>query len=88
MTYMYEYPTYVPMEMPASVRAKHPHYGLYAYGEGAKVSTPGPGCVDDDPRPHFAARAIAIREGDAPATFGALEGYHLAVAEHFTAGGG
>ena len=37
MTYMYEYPTYVPVEVPASVAARHPHYGLYAYGEGAKV---------------------------------------------------
>lgn len=37
MTYMYEYPAYVPIEMPKAVREKHPNYGFYAYGEGAKV---------------------------------------------------
>ncbi|XP_052784652.1 GPI inositol-deacylase-like [Mya arenaria] len=34
MTWMYEMPQYLPVEMPKKVREKYPHYGLYVYGEG------------------------------------------------------
>ena len=38
MTYMYEWPTYVPVrDLPEAVAAAHPNYGLYAYGEGESV---------------------------------------------------
>ena len=38
MTYMYEWPTYVPVNgLPEAVVAAHPNYGLYAYGEGESV---------------------------------------------------
>merc|ERR1719376_495941 len=34
MTYMYEYPQYVPIKMEDKVAQQFPKYGLYAYGEG------------------------------------------------------
>jgi len=37
MTYMYEYPKYVPVAMPKKAKDSFPHYGLYVYGEGDLV---------------------------------------------------
>ncbi len=37
MTYMYEYPRYVPVPLPQDVRERFPKYGLYVYGEGEMV---------------------------------------------------
>eukprot|EP00095_Tigriopus_kingsejongensis_P011682 maker-scaffold59_size442576-snap-gene-3.32 protein:Tk11682 transcript:maker-scaffold59_size442576-snap-gene-3.32-mRNA-1 annotation:"gpi inositol-deacylase" len=34
MTFMYEFPTYVPVTLPVQVQTKFPNYALYAYGEG------------------------------------------------------
>jgi glycosylphosphatidylinositol deacylase len=34
MTYMFEYPAYVPVPLEAEVAVRFPKYGLYAYGEG------------------------------------------------------
>ncbi|OQV21474.1 GPI inositol-deacylase [Hypsibius exemplaris] len=38
MTYMFEYPNYVPIEMDESVVKRFPQYGLYVYGEGARTA--------------------------------------------------
>eukprot|EP00094_Tigriopus_californicus_P008865 TCALIF_08546-PA protein Name:"Similar to PGAP1 GPI inositol-deacylase (Homo sapiens)" AED:0.00 eAED:0.00 QI:577/1/0.66/1/0.5/0.33/3/0/965 len=37
MTYMYEYPTYIPVAVSSVVQSQFPNYGLYVYGEGASV---------------------------------------------------
>jgi hypothetical protein len=37
MTYMYEYPKYIPVPMSKSVTKTYPNYGLYVYGEGDLV---------------------------------------------------
>nr|XP_027238269.1 GPI inositol-deacylase-like [Penaeus vannamei]XP_027238270.1 GPI inositol-deacylase-like [Penaeus vannamei]XP_027238271.1 GPI inositol-deacylase-like [Penaeus vannamei] len=34
MTYMYEYPHFIPLRLPTEVRKKFPHYSLIVYGEG------------------------------------------------------
>ncbi|XP_063979734.1 GPI inositol-deacylase [Diachasmimorpha longicaudata] len=34
LTYMFEYPQYVRIELDDKVEKRHPRYGLYAYGEG------------------------------------------------------
>ncbi len=44
MTYMFEYPRYVPVRLKEDVAGRFPKYGLYVYGEGedmVKVSTRG-----------------------------------------------
>ncbi len=37
MTYMFEYPAYVPVRMSAEVADRFPKYGLYVYGEGERM---------------------------------------------------
>ena len=50
MTYMYEWPTYVPVpDLPEAVVAAHPNYGLYAYGEGKSVKRLEEGAFDGIP---------------------------------------
>uniref|UniRef100_A0A1I8IIY6 PGAP1-like protein n=1 Tax=Macrostomum lignano TaxID=282301 RepID=A0A1I8IIY6_9PLAT len=34
MTYMFQYPEYIPVTLPASVRRKFPEYNLFVYTEG------------------------------------------------------
>uniref|UniRef100_A0A2P2I3Q9 GPI inositol-deacylase n=1 Tax=Hirondellea gigas TaxID=1518452 RepID=A0A2P2I3Q9_9CRUS len=34
MTYMWQHPEYVPIDVPSEVASKFPRYGLYSYGEG------------------------------------------------------
>ena len=37
MTYLYEYPEYIPVDMNETVARQFPKYGLYVYGEGEKA---------------------------------------------------
>lgn len=37
MTFMYEYPTYIPVPLSSKVQSLFPNYGLYVYGEGHTV---------------------------------------------------
>ena len=33
MTYMYEWPEFIPVQLEPEVAKRFPHYGLYVYGE-------------------------------------------------------